>query len=213
MKQSINSELAISHLGSGLESSGNDYLTRTLRKGDHMAISGPSGCGKTSLLQVLAGLRPASTGSFKWQGKTVDAELLGWWRQQFCYLPQQPVMGAETIGEVLLLPWSLKATKSPLPDEQQCLDVLTKLSLSHPLTKLASQLSGGEKQRLAIARALLMSRPIWLLDEPTSALDPASRDKVIAVLSEQSLTMVSVSHDPVWLQACQYQHAMEANHE
>ncbi|OLQ72870.1 ABC transporter [Photobacterium proteolyticum] len=213
MKQSINNELAISHLGSGLESSRHHYLTRTLHKGDHLAISGPSGCGKTSLLQVLAGLRPASTGSFKWQGKLVDAESLSWWRQQFCYLPQQPVMGAETIGEVLLLPWCLKAMKSPLPDEQQCLAALTKVSLSHPLTKMASQLSGGEKQRLAIARALLMSRPVWLLDEPTSALDPATRDKVIAVLSEQSLTMVSVSHDPAWLQACQYQHAMEANHE
>ncbi|GAB3519020.1 ABC transporter ATP-binding protein [Photobacterium alginatilyticum] len=213
MKQAICNDLVICGLGSGLESTEHDYLTRTLRKGEHLAISGPSGCGKTSLLQVLAGLRSASAGSFKWQDKTVDAESLGWWRQQFCYLPQQPVMGAETIGEVLLLPWCMKAMKSSQPDERQCLAALAKLSLSHSLTKLASQLSGGEKQRLAIARALLMSRPIWLLDEPTSALDPATRDKVIAALSELSLTMVSVSHDPVWLQACQYQHDMEAHHE
>ncbi|MGF1715533.1 ABC transporter ATP-binding protein [Photobacterium chitinilyticum] len=212
MTQAVRSVLAISDLGSGLERSERDYLTLTIRQGEHLAISGPSGCGKTSLLQVLAGLRPAVSGSFFWQGRPVDAESLSWWRQQFCYLPQQAVMGAEDIGEVLRIPWRLKAMTSTVPDNKQCQSVLEKLALPHPLSQPVAQLSGGEKQRLAIARAILMARPLWLLDEPTSALDPDSRDKVIALLSEQPLTMVSVSHDPVWLQACQYQHLMEANH-
>lgn len=210
--QAVNRVLAISHLRSGLESTERDYLTQELRQGDHLSISGPSGCGKTSILQVLAGLRPAVSGTFLWQGRSIDAESLSWWRQQFCYLPQQPVMGAEDIGEVLRIPWRLKAMKSTVPDDKQCQSVLDKLALTHPLSQPVAQLSGGEKQRLAIARAILMARPLWLLDEPTSALDPASRDKVIALLSEQPLTVVSVSHDLVWLQACQHHHSMEARH-
>ncbi|MCW8330968.1 ABC transporter ATP-binding protein [Photobacterium sp. SDRW27] len=212
MTQQISSVLALRELGSGFESSEQYFLTCTIKQGEHLAIFGPSGCGKTSLLQVLAGLRPPANGSFSWQGKPIDAESLSWWRQQFCYLPQQPVMGADSLGEALRLPWQLKAAKLPVPDDQQCQAVLDRLSLSHPLDKQVSQLSGGEKQRLAIARALLMERPLWLLDEPTSALDPDSRNQVIALLSELPMTSVSVSHDPVWLQACHYQHAMGTNH-
>ena len=205
--------LAISHLRSGLETSERYYLTQTLQQGEHLAIFGPSGCGKTSLLQVLAGLRPAASGSFHWQSQLIDASKLMWWRQQFCYLPQQPVMGAEEVGQVLRLPWQLKAMKSEVPDDQQCLSVLGKLALSHQLDQPVSQLSGGEKQRLAIARAILMARPLWLLDEPTSALDPASRNRVIALLSELGVTSVSISHDPLWLESCHYRHQMGESHE
>lgn len=212
MTERVGSVLAVNHLGSGLESSERYYLTQTLQQGEHLAISGPSGCGKTSLLQVLAGLRPSASGTFSWQGKPIDADSLSWWRQQFCYLPQQPVMGAENVGQVLRLPWQLKAMKSAAPDDQKCLLVLDKLALPHPLDQSVSQLSGGEMQRLAIARALLMERPLWLLDEPTSALDPASRNNVIALLSEQQLTSVSISHDPLWIQSCDYQHQMGECH-
>ena len=212
MVQKEASVLAISHLSSGLEMSERDYLTQTVQQGEHLAIFGPSGCGKTSLLQVLAGLRPAASGAFSWQGRTVDVGALAWWRQQFCYLPQQPVMGAEEIGQVLRLPWQLKAMKSAVPKDPQCQAVLSKLGLTHPLDKPVSKLSGGEKQRLAIARAILMERPLWLLDEPTSAQDPASRDRVITLLAELGVTSVSVSHDPQWLQHCDYRYKMEGNH-
>jgi len=212
MTDMVESVLAVSHLRSGLESSERYDLTQILQQGEHLAISGPSGCGKTSLLLVLAGLRPSESGTFSWQGKSIDAGSLTWWRQQFCYLPQQPVMGAEEVGQVLRLPWQLKAMKSAVPDDQQCLSVLDKLALSQHLDQPVSQLSGGEKQRLAIARAILMDRPLWLLDEPTSALDPDSRNKVIALLSELQVTSVSISHDPFWIQACHYQHQMGESH-
>lgn len=204
--------LVINQLGSGLETSEKYYLSQTIRQGEHLAIFGPSGCGKTSLLQVLAGLRPSASGTFSWQGRDVDVASLDWWRQQFCYLPQQPVMGADEVGLVLRLPWQLKAMKSPVPDDQQCRAVLGKLGLPHSLDKPVSQLSGGEKQRLAVARAMLMERSLWLLDEPTSALDPASRDQIIALLSELKITLVSVSHDPRWIQSCQYRHNMGESH-
>lgn len=200
-------------LASGQESQHQPYLTRTLLQGQHLAISGPSGCGKTSLLQVLAGLQPAAHGSFAWQGRQVDVTALRWWRRQFCYLPQQPVMGAADIAGVLRLPWQLNAIPGLAPDDDRCDSALKQVGLTHALDRNVAKLSGGEKQRLAIARALLMARPLWLLDEPTSALDPDSRDQMMALLASQSLTMVSVSHDPVWLQQAHVRFRMESGDE
>ncbi|PSW04307.1 ATP-binding cassette domain-containing protein [Photobacterium lipolyticum] len=216
--------LLITELSSGLEASGCGLLTGALRAGEHLAISGGSGCGKSSLLQVLAGLRPAVHGVFSWQGRDVSANDLAWWRQQFCYLPQQPVMGADTIGQVLRLPWTLKAMSASLhpasspapssePDETLCREALDRVGLTQPLEYAVAQLSGGEQQRLAIARALLMQRPLWLLDEPTSALDAVSRDKIMTLLDTVAPARVSVSHDPVWLAASDYHHRMELINE
>ncbi|MGF1726834.1 ABC transporter ATP-binding protein [Photobacterium nomapromontoriensis] len=204
--------LIINELFSGFESLPLLRLTTDLMPGEHLVISGPSGCGKSSLLQVLAGLRPAQHGHFYWQDQPISEHNLSWWRQQFCYLPQQPVMGAETIAAMLLLPWQLNASPLPQPDNARCVAVLVALGLQHPLDKAVNMLSGGEKQRLAIARALLMERPLWLLDEPTSALDPASRDRVMALLALQQQTMISVSHDPVWVAAAHCQYVMGEVH-
>ncbi|WP_337247033.1 ABC transporter ATP-binding protein [Photobacterium halotolerans] len=188
-------------------------MTVSLPAGKHLALSGRSGSGKSSLLQVLAGLQPASSGSFLWQGQEISPGNLRWWRQQFCYLPQTPVMGGETVGDVLRLPWTLKAVKGDIPDDKRCVDLLLSLEISHGQEQAVSALSGGEKQRVAIARALLMDRPIWLLDEPTSALDSTSRDKVMAQLALQPLTCVSVSHDPDWLASAEYQIELGASDE
>ncbi|UIP30561.1 ABC transporter ATP-binding protein [Photobacterium sp. TLY01] len=198
-------ELKINMLRSGYETSQEQALTVSLPAGKHLALSGRSGSGKTSLLQVLAGLQPASSGHFLWQGQEISAANLRWWRQQFCYLPQTPVMGGESVVDALRLPWALKALKDEMPDDQRCVDVLLSLDIEHDLEKAVSELSGGEKQRVAIARALLMDRPVWLLDEPTSALDRTSRDQVMAQLALQPLTCVSVSHDPHWLASAEYQ--------
>ncbi|UXI03249.1 ATP-binding cassette domain-containing protein [Photobacterium sp. TY1-4] len=205
--------LRLHELASGQESRRQPYLTRTLLPGQHLAVCGPSGCGKTSLLQVLAGLQPAANGHFSWQGRMVDVTALGWWRRQFCYLPQQPVMGAADIAGVLRLPWQLKAMTTDTPDDARCVAALVQVGLSHALDRGVEKLSGGEKQRLAFARALLMARPVWLLDEPTSALDPDSRDQVLDLLVSQSVTAVSVSHDPIWLRQAHVQHRMENDHE
>lgn len=216
--------LTITELSSGLEASGCRVLTGALRAGEHLTISGGSGCGKSSLLLVLAGLRPPAHGGFSWQGRDISADDLGWWRQQFCYLPQEPVMGADTIGQVLRLPWMLKAMSASLhstttptppsePDDILCRQALDRVGLTQSLEYAVSLLSGGEKQRLAIARALLMRRPLWLLDEPTSALDSISRDKIMTLLDTVAPARISVSHDPIWLAASDYHHRMEQINE
>ncbi|WP_035024187.1 ABC transporter ATP-binding protein [Enterovibrio calviensis] len=178
-------------------------LSIDLAIGQHLTLSGPSGCGKTSLLKVLAGLMPAQSGEIQWQQQRVTDSNLVWWRKQCCYLPQEPVLGAETISGVLRLPWALKAESTPQPSDERCREVLDLFGLTHhfngKVDAEVSTLSGGEKQRLAVARALLLERPIWLLDEPTSALDAKSRDRLVSVLSEHAIIQVSISHDPAWV--------------
>ncbi|UTM59699.1 ATP-binding cassette domain-containing protein [Photobacterium sp. CCB-ST2H9] len=195
-----NQSLQIVSLRSGMEHRSDSVLDISLRGGQHLALSGRSGSGKSSLLKVLAGLLPAQSGYFSWQSEVIQPGNLRWWRQQFCYLPQSPVMGAETLAEAIRLPWRLKAVNDGMPDDNACCESLRSLEIRHDLDKAVAELSGGEQQRVAIVRALLMERPVWLMDEPTSALDHTSRDMVMALLAAKSLTCVSVSHDPHWLE-------------
>ncbi|PST91606.1 ABC transporter [Photobacterium sp. NCIMB 13483] len=198
-------------LRSGFENVQVESLTVDLLPGQHLALSGASGCGKSSLLQVIAGLKAPQNGSFNYQQQGIDSGSLPFWRQQICYLPQQPVMGADTVLEVLLLPWHMKAMQSPhvKPTESDCLQALTDAGLIVELDKDVVLLSGGEKQRLAIARAVMMQRSVWLMDEPTSALDPMARDKIISLVKALNVICISVSHDPVWLATADQVHNMD----
>lgn len=203
--------LTIHALAAGRGSGTSDTLNASLHLGQHLVVSGPSGCGKTSLLQVLVGLRPAHGGTVTWQQQVVQESNLHWWRQQFCYLPQDPVMGAMSLIEALLLPWRLGACSHTLPVREQYQPLLHKLGLHHDDETAVTRLSGGEKQRLAIARAVLMNRPLWFMDEPTSALDPNNRNNVLALLAQESVTVVSVSHDPAWIACADQQYTMHGN--
>ncbi|MEC6830292.1 ATP-binding cassette domain-containing protein [Photobacterium toruni] len=198
-------------LRSGFENIQVEPLTVDLLPGQHLALSGASGCGKSSLLQVIAGLKAPQKGSFNYQQQVIDSGSLPFWRQQLCYLPQQPIMGADTVLDVLLLPWYMKAIRSPhtKPTIQHCLQALADAGLVVELDKNVALLSGGEKQRLAIARAVLMQRSVWLMDEPTSALDPVARDKIISLVKALHVICISVSHDPVWLATANQVHNMD----
>lgn len=207
------SELCFDSLTSGYEQGEGQSLTAALQPGQHLAIFGPSGCGKSSLLKVIAGLLTARSGDICWQGRTLSLGELVWWRTQINYLPQEPVMGGDTLLDVLRLPWILRATTAPTPTEKACVTMLKSLGITHPLSEDANTLSGGERQRLAIARAALLPRPIWLMDEPTSALDRDSRDRLAEFLRHRDIIRVSVSHDPVWNDSADCRFDMGESHE
>lgn len=120
--------------------------------------------------------------------------------------------GGESVEDALKLPWKLLASNLPVPDEKRCASVLNLMGLHQSLDAETGSLSGGEKQRLAVARALLLERPLWMMDEPTSALDENGRNSLLALLREQAVTIVSVSHDPVWVQSADEVYRMEVNH-
>lgn len=202
-------QLIFNELRSGFEALSAPSLSAILEAGQHLAISGVSGCGKSSLLQVISGLKAPQSGEILYNDQLIGESALHFWRQQICYFPQQAVMGGECVRDVLHLPWRLKAvTHLPLPDEQACFSVLRKAGIDVPLEKTIASLSGGEKQRVAIARGLLMQREVWLMDEPTSALDPVGRDHIIQLIEDCSLISISISHDPVWLTSATHVHTM-----
>ncbi|KJF97925.1 ABC transporter ATP-binding protein [Photobacterium leiognathi] len=201
--------LVFNQLRSGFEAHSDSSLSTCIKQGQHLAISGVSGCGKSSLLQVIAGLKAPQSGTVTFNKQLIDVKALNFWRQNICYFPQQAVMGGECVRDVLHLPWRLRAiTHLPVPSDELCLSALSQAGIMVLLDKSIDTLSGGEKQRVAIARGILMHRNVWLMDEPTSALDPAGRDRIIQLLSELSIICVSVSHDPVWLSKASQIHTM-----
>ncbi|WP_318417324.1 ABC transporter ATP-binding protein [Photobacterium leiognathi] len=201
--------LAFNQLRSGFEAHSDSSLSTCIKQGQHLAISGISGCGKSSLLQVIAGLKAPQSGTVIFNKQLIEVKALNFWRQNICYFPQQAVMGGECVRDVLHLPWRLRAiTHLPIPSDELCLSALSQAGITVLLDKSIDTLSGGEKQRVAIARGILMQRNVWVMDEPTSALDPAGRDRIIQLLSELSIICVSVSHDPVWLSKASQIHTM-----
>ncbi|MGE4564164.1 MAG: ATP-binding cassette domain-containing protein [Victivallaceae bacterium] len=177
-------------------------VTFELCKGQKAVLSGASGCGKSSLLRALAGLHPIDAGSVKIDGIELSPATLGEIRRRIVFLPQEPVMGAETAREALLLPFCFRQNARLRPGPERIAEVLTLLGLNEDLLRQpAARLSGGEKQRIAIARGLLLGRELLLADEITAALDRAAQDQVIEILSRLPVTMLAVTHDPVFSNA------------
>ena len=124
-------------------------------------------------------------------------------RSQVAFIGQEPALGAERVKEALLLPFTFKAHQQAKPTDDLIFHTLERLHLDRSiLEKPSKRISGGEKQRIAIARALLLNKTVFFADEITSALDPESKAAVIAALFRPEMTLLSVSHDSDWIKAC-----------
>jgi putative ABC transport system ATP-binding protein len=169
--------------------------------GEAIGIVGPSGSGKTSLLMVMAGLEPVSSGELFIRGQTVhgksEGELsklrrdaVGIVFQSFHLIPTL------TAVENVALPLEFKGVKNA---ETLAKDKLAEVGLSHRLTHYPGQLSGGEQQRVAIARALAAGARIILADEPTGNLDQetghAIMDLLFGIKMNNDATLLLVTHD------------------
>lgn len=157
----------------------------SIHAGEIVCLSGASGTGKTVLMRALADLDP-NEGRVELDQQSRETMPAPLWRRQVCYLPAESGWWAETVG----VHFNQPDTASPL---------LTKLRLPDDvLTWPISRLSTGEKQRLALARVLLLQPKILLLDEPTSGLDlEASRsaEDEIKKLIDNGSAVLFVSHD------------------
>jgi lipoprotein-releasing system ATP-binding protein len=178
-------------------------ITLEMKTGESASILGPSGCGKSTLLQILGALDTPTSGSVTLDG--VDPFTLpepeqalfrntrvGFVFQDHCLLPQLNVL------ENVLTPM-LVGPKDPEATER-ARALLDEVGLAHRLSHRPSELSGGEKQRVSIARALIRKPLLLLCDEPTGNLDQASADTVAALLaglqSRHSSIVVTVTHSP-----------------
>lgn len=167
-----------------------------LKQGDKVALMAPSGLGKTSLLMMIAGVSSPTTGHLDYLNQPYSSQTIKTLHQNLCWLPQQAQSLGETVKESLYAPFNLKINQQNTPTEEQCLAALAEVSLNNiSLTQTFDSLSGGEQQRLAIARGVLLNRRLWLVDEPTSAQDKSRSDLIISLLLKRAETLIIITHD------------------
>lgn len=178
-------------------------LSFILFPGEKAVLCGKSGSGKSSVLRTLLGLHPLTLGTVYFQENPLTPESVQNIRSCTAYIGQEPMLGAESVREALLLPFQFKTHREHRPTDRQLIEVLQRLQLpADILNQESKRISGGEKQRIALARGLLLGKKLYLLDEVTSALDAESKQAVFDVFSDPNLTVLSVAHDPEWLERC-----------
>lgn len=182
-----------------------DHLDLSLAAGETAAIIGPSGCGKSTLLNLLGALDRPTSGSIQIGDQDISTfsedqaaafrnHSLGFIFQQHHLLPQLTVL------ENVLVPRLSGDWLEPAGDtEERAHRLLKTVGLSERLHHLPWQLSGGEKLRTAVARALINQPKLILADEPTGSLDPTSTDTVADLLldlnRDQGVTLIVVTHN------------------
>ncbi len=181
-----------------------DGVSIRIERGEMVAIMGPSGSGKSTLLHLLGALETPSAGRIALAGRRFESlgekqltllrrETIGFVFQFFNLLP---ALSAE---ENVVLP-ALIAGKRDAETRARAVELLDRVGLGARRTHLPSELSGGEQQRVSIARALLLEPELVLADEPTGNLDSRSSAEILALLSElnrdEGHTIVMVTHDP-----------------
>lgn len=165
-----------------------------IEAGQITGIVGKSGGGKTTFLKLLNNMISPDQGTIKFKSKDImeydPIEL----RRQVVMLPQNPVVFGETIEDNFKLTLEYADKSSSLDFEQ----VLEQVKLDHDLDTKGDNLSGGEKQRLALARVMLLEPKILLLDEPSSALDQETEqfiiEMVVDYIKRVNGTLVMITH-------------------
>jgi putative ABC transport system ATP-binding protein len=177
-------------------------VSLNIARGEFVAIMGPSGCGKSTLLHVLGGLDVLTSGEIILDGEPVHRldeagltrlrrEKIGFVFQFFNLLPTL------TVEENVRLPGVLQNLSASKIDSR-CRDLLAAVGMEHRARHRLHQLSGGEMQRAALARSLLMEPKVLLADEPTGNLDSEASGRVVKLFREigerQQTTIVMVTH-------------------
>jgi ABC-type multidrug transport system ATPase subunit len=167
-----------------------------VQSGRRFCIDGPSGCGKSSLLRAMLGFVRQQAGEIVIDGETVNEKTVWQLRHKIAYVTQEPDLGQQIVLDRIRQPFNYKANAHLQWNQQAVDELFDRFNLPRKLyNKNASELSGGEKQRVAIITALLLDRPLLLLDEPTSALDKQSKHILKETLTELPKTILFISHE------------------
>ncbi|MBL8026160.1 MAG: ABC transporter ATP-binding protein [Fibrobacteres bacterium] len=172
----------------------------SVERGEFVAIVGHSGSGKTTLLNIVGGLDHPTSGSVLLSGQDISRadektlakirkQAIGFVFQQFFLIPTL------TVKENVALPGLF--LHQPV-DDQKIVDLLKRVGLDHRLNHLPGQLSGGEMQRVAVARSLINDAPLILADEPTGNLDSRNAEGIMSIFDElhrDGRTIVVVTHN------------------
>ncbi|MEZ8052441.1 ABC transporter ATP-binding protein [Vibrio atlanticus] len=171
-------------------------LSLSLKAGKWTVLLGRSGCGKTTVLRYLAGLLDDKV---EWQGTLATSDELpltdriAYMAQQDLLLPWLSVIDNVYLSHRFQNPVSDKALQT-----NQALELLAAVGLANHASTMPDQLSGGMRQRVALARTLMQDKPVVLMDEPFSALDAVTRHKLQSLACEllKGKTVVLITHDP-----------------
>jgi NitT/TauT family transport system ATP-binding protein len=171
-------------------------ITLEIGAGEFICVVGPSGCGKTTLLRLLSGLLPATTGTIDYRGQphTEPARDIAVVFQDYtnALLPWRTAEGNISLA--------LEAAGIPRAERPDRIsDLLRKVGLAKFARRFPSEMSGGMQQRLQIARCLAQNPSVLLMDEPFGALDAMTRqklqDELLAIVAESGVTAFFVTHD------------------
>ncbi|MFA1822061.1 ATP-binding cassette domain-containing protein [Virgibacillus oceani] len=155
------------------------------QSGSCIALIGPNGAGKTTILRILAGLLQPSSGSVKLNQINGNRDI----RQHIGYLPQYPVFFTWMTGREFLLYSGQLANLSKEKAAAEADKLLEKVSIAEAGNKRIAKYSGGMKQRLGIAQAIIHKPKLLILDEPVSSLDPIGRREVLTLMEELKAEM------------------------
>lgn len=184
-----------------------DHVSLRVTSGEFVAIVGPSGSGKSSLLAVAGALTSPTSGTVRLDDATLNAaspgELARIRRERIGYVFQSGnLIPALTAIDQVRLPLTFGRVANP----RDPLALLAEVGIEHKARRRPHQLSGGEKQRVGIARALVTGPRLLLVDEPTAALDRQRAQDVVALLArethEHGVATVMVTHDHDVLHHC-----------
>ncbi|NMP37571.1 MAG: ABC transporter ATP-binding protein [Clostridiales bacterium] len=173
----------------------------TVEKGEYIAIMGESGSGKTTLLNILASLDRPTSGSVVLDGKDTasipDGKLAAFRRDNLGFVFQDfNLLDTFSVRDNILLPLVLSGT-GVKEMEQRLAPIADKLGISDLLAKFPYEISGGQKQRTAVARAVITNPQLILADEPTGALDSHAADGLLRLFSDlnsEGQTILVVTH-------------------
>ncbi|MCH7605991.1 MAG: ATP-binding cassette domain-containing protein [Chloroflexi bacterium] len=184
-------------------------LSLTINPGERVALAGPSGSGKTTLLYLLAGIIQPDQGELYIDGHSLARQrpgkelsrLVGLIHQQYDLVPHLSVLHNVLAGR--LGQWSLfkSAVSLVWPQDRRLAEAaLEQMGIANKLHERTSHLSGGEQQRVAIARLMVQSSRVILADEPVSSLDPARAEDLVSLLTQLAAnsgkTLVASLHSP-----------------
>lgn len=181
-----------------------DHVSVTVNAGELAVVLGPSGAGKSSLLAVCGGLRSPTSGSVSIDGTLISAlspaQLTQVRRDLISFVFQQSnLVPSLTALEQLLLITDLKGRRPHSADRERAANMLEEVGMSHRIGHRPEQLSGGEKQRIGIARALMSEPKLLLVDEPTSMLDQERGKAIVELLAarcrDHKVATLMVTHD------------------
>ena len=179
-----------------------ENVNLTVARGEFLSIMGPSGCGKSTLLNIMGLLDTPSTGTIEINGTHTegmkDKELAAFRNKTLGFVFQSfHLINSLNVLDNVELPLLYRRVNSS-ERKRLAKEVLEKVGLSHRMNHFPTQLSGGQCQRVAVARAIIGNPEIILADEPTGALDSRSGIQVMSLfqqLNEEGVTIIMITHD------------------